>query len=90
LKGQKFNFVTWLIFWLMLSNVGSLGVAYATMKIYEPSNPYTNSSILWFVSISFAISDLGFNVSHHLLAMKYRETSKTAPLAIAQITVPQS
>jgi hypothetical protein len=55
LKGAKFHFVTWLIFLLMFSNVGSLGVAYAIMKIYEPSNPHKNPSIFWVVSISFAI-----------------------------------
>jgi hypothetical protein len=54
LKGQKFSFVTWLIFWLMLSNVGSLGVAYGLMKRDEQSKQPTNT-ILWFVSISFAI-----------------------------------
>ena len=57
LKGAKFPFVSWLIFWLMLSNLGSLGVAYGTLENYGKGHTIDNTpiSILWLLMISFAV-----------------------------------
>ncbi len=45
---------------------------------------------VWISCISFGLQDLGFNVSHHILAMKYREIAITGPFAVYQVQVPQS
>jgi hypothetical protein len=80
LQGPKFPLVSQLICLLMLSNVGSIGCAFGTFELYVNKN--MSNVFVWITAISFAVQDCPFNVSHHMLAMKYQEISNTVPLML--------
>jgi hypothetical protein len=77
-RGSRFSFVIKLCIMLMLSNLGAIGINYA-----QTLNP-SSMTMIWILGLSFGVTSVFFNVSHFLLADKYKEIATEIPKIIEQ------
>lgn len=78
--GSKYKFVINLLVMLLLSNFATLCVVYTNWKLFY-LHDYVEGYV-WLLALSVGVQDCMFNISHFVLAQKYRGIAKKVPLLL--------
>jgi magnesium-transporting ATPase (P-type) len=75
--GSKYKFVINLLVMLILSNIATMFVVYTNWKLFYVQDQ--KEGFVWLLAVAVGVQDVMFNVSHFVLAQKYREISNKVP-----------
>ena len=80
--GSKYKFVINLLVMLLLSNLATLFVVYTNWKLFYVGDE--QEATVWLLALSVGVQDCMFNISHFVLAQKYKNIADKVPLLLAR------